>query len=144
MDSIRIEWQHEGQTHTHTVTSTEQTCIGRRSDCDIVLPAGTISRRHALLFKEGSVFVIQNISETNPVHFNEHRVMGPGQKTPIKPGDIFRVGPVHFRVAVPPNVKPPQIKIRCSNCQEIVDYHPESFCPSCGIALSSGETVYQQ
>ena len=142
MDTLILEWQLDGQTHRHTVTGDRTTCIGRRSDCDIVLVPQVVSRQHALISKEGDVFYVLNLSKHNHIQVNDQVSLAPGQRRPLQPGDVFRVGPVHFTVAAPPDRPVPELKIRCSNCGRIVDYTPEANCPWCGISLSSGETIY--
>ena len=142
MDSLVLEWQLDGQTHTHTVTGDRTTCIGRRSDCDIVLVPGIVSRQHALIEKQGDVFYLINLSKHNQIHVEQQASLAPGQRIPLAPGAAFHVGPVRFAVQAPAPPPVPEIKIRCSNCQRVVDYNPESYCPWCGTSLSSGQTVY--
>ncbi len=74
--------------------------IGRGSDSDIVLPYGTVSRRHALLSDQGGIWHLtdrgsRHGSFVNGVQLEE------GDPTPITPGDLVRLGPWTFRVRDP-------------------------------------------
>ena len=63
--------------------------IGRTADNDIVLPVGSISRRHATLYIDhGVVFIIDHQS-ANGVYVNAARVEGSSE---VRPEDTVRVG----------------------------------------------------
>ena len=141
MDTLTLEWQLGGQTHAHAVTATAKAKIGRQKGSDIELPFDTVSRQHALIFKEGAVFYVRNLSQTNQIHINDQVHLAPDQQAPLQPGDVFRVGPVQFRISAPQSKSPPKLKILCSNCKHKVDYNPAGYCPWCGWTLSSGTTV---
>jgi predicted component of type VI protein secretion system len=49
--------------------------------------------------------------------------------------------------AVAPQAASPQAaqnvpKLKCVRCKNVVDYHPEKFCPWCGMALQAAHTVH--
>jgi predicted component of type VI protein secretion system len=144
MDPLKLDWQIHGEPHTYTVDSTKQVCIGRHGDCDIVVPSPIISRRHALIFREGSSFYLQNISRTNDIWLDDGVRLSEGQRASLRPGDGFKIGSVQFEVADPPQAasESMSINIVCSHCQRRVPYSAGAFCPHCGTSLDTGVTVY--
>ena len=61
----------------------EELLIGRHPSCDIVVPADTVSRRHArLVFRDGS-WVVQDLNSTNGTRLNGH----PVGRCRLRPGD---------------------------------------------------------
>jgi len=140
MHSLTLHWTVDGQAHTHTLAMGQTMCIGRRSDCDIVLQAPTVSRQHAFINTENNVFVVRNFSRTNAVHINEREQLAPDEQRVLQPGDTLRVGPVQFQVTIV-SAPLPVLKILCATCGRTVDYNPESYCPWCGTALSAGSTI---
>ncbi len=141
MDSLVLEWQLDGRSYTHTVTKDRSSSIGRQADCNIVLAFPTISRRHAQVFIEGNVFYVRNQS-VNQIHINDQVHLATGQQAPLQPGDVFRMGPVQFKVSAPANEPAPQLKIKCPTCGRAFDYNPQAYCRYDGTHLSTGETVY--
>ena len=71
MLELTLNWQVHDHTHSHTVRVGQDVSLGRRDDCDIVLPFATISRRHAQIYSEGGRFFIRNLSQTNSVRVND-------------------------------------------------------------------------
>lgn len=74
--------------------------VGRGGDSDIVLPYGTVSRRHAVLSDQGGVWHLtdrgsRHGSFVNGVQLEE------GAPTPLSAGDLLRLGPWTFRVRDP-------------------------------------------
>jgi pSer/pThr/pTyr-binding forkhead associated (FHA) protein len=67
--------------------------LGRANECDVVLHAGSISRRHARLsFEEGSWFVV-DLGSRNGVFLGEQR----GLRLELTDGAIFRLGDLELR-----------------------------------------------
>lgn len=61
----------------------DELLIGRHPSCDIVVPADTVSRRHArLVFRDGS-WVVQDLNSTNGTRLNGH----PVGRCRLRPGD---------------------------------------------------------
>lgn len=142
MQTFTLAWQVEGHQHTYTVTAGRRCLIGRQATaCDIVLQPSMISRQHAIIDMMNDTFYLWNLSGTNRICFNEQTHLTQHQSMPLKPGDIFRIGPITFEVqaAAKPTVR--IYKLRCAHCDRIVDYTPEAFCPWCGRALSNGESI---
>ena len=64
--------------------------IGRASECEVQLRSGRVSRRHALITREGREFFIEDLGSTHAVYLNQQKV----QRAALKPGD--RIGIHHF------------------------------------------------
>jgi hypothetical protein len=62
--------------------------IGRQ-DGDLVLEDPEVSRRHAVLRREGESIVVEDLDSTNGTFVNGERIRSP---LPIGPGDLVRVG----------------------------------------------------
>jgi pSer/pThr/pTyr-binding forkhead associated (FHA) protein len=147
MLEISLNWQVHDHTHTHSIKAGQQVTIGRRDDCDVVLPFATISRRHAQIYSQGKGFYIRNLSQTNTVRVNDDERLAYNQAAPLQAGDVIRVGPIEILVEGLEaqkdleKMKNKRLKIRCSNCGQVTDYNPESFCPWCGMSLAGSQTV---
>ena len=147
MLEITLKWQLHDHTHSHTIRAGEEVTLGRRDDCDVVLAFATISRRHAQIYSQAGKFFIRNISQTNTVRINDDDRLSLNQSAPLKSGDMIRLGPVEITVEGLEEQKDLMamenrtLKIRCSNCGQVTDYNPESFCPWCGMSLAGSQTV---
>lgn len=67
--------------------------IGRDSSCDITIPADSVSRRHAVVFREGNQTIIEDRSSTNGIFVNTVRV----KRKALTDGDEVAVGDSRFR-----------------------------------------------
>ncbi len=147
MQEMTLHWRLHDQDHSYIVRSTDKVAIGRRDECEIVLPFATISRRHALIYTQNDRFFVRNLSQTNTVRVNEENRLTHNQTTSLQSGDIIRVGPIELTIEgqdPQPNydeMANKTLKIRCSNCGQVTDYNPESFCPWCGMSLAGSQTV---
>lgn len=71
--------------------------IGRSPSCDLVIPKRYISREHARISRAGGDYVIDGLSETNPVLVKDR----PARKgTRLADGDEFEVCGIRFRFRV--------------------------------------------
>jgi putative ABC transport system ATP-binding protein len=57
--------------------------IGRASECEVQLSSTGMSRKHALITREGSAFFIEDLGSTNGIFVNSQKV----QRTELKNGD---------------------------------------------------------
>jgi putative ABC transport system ATP-binding protein len=57
--------------------------IGRSSECEVQLSSTGMSRKHALITREGSAFFIEDLGSTNGIFVNSQKV----QRTELKNGD---------------------------------------------------------
>src|SRR5438067_600907 len=142
MKTITLTWEVDGGVQTYTVPEAHDICIGRSAqECQIVLSPSTVSRKHASIVSQGNHFYLRNLSQKNQIHVNDRLVLAPGQETPLRDGDEFRVGPVGFRVVEGPDRAREEFKIVCPTCKRELDYNPQGFCPWDGTSLSTGATV---
>ena len=144
MLELILEWDVHDQPHSYTVRPAEQAAIGRRDDCQVVLPFATISRRHALIYAQEGTFYVRNVSQTNTVRVNDDNRLSFEESAPLQPGDMLRLGPVEIQIRANKELEEMKnrvLKIRCSNCGQVTDYKPESFCPWCGMSLAGSQTI---
>lgn len=74
--------------------------VGRGSDSDIVLPYGTVSRRHGLFSYQDGRWLLTDRGSRHGSFVNGLQ-MEDGEPTPIQQGDLIRMGPWTFRVRDP-------------------------------------------
>ena len=65
-------------------------CIGRAADCMISISVRWISRKHAVLHREGGQFVLKDAGSKNGVFINGQRVIKP---QPLSDGDVIQLAP---------------------------------------------------
>src|SRR3954462_3106580 len=84
-----------------------QFIIGRDPQCNLRPASAMISKRHcAVLVKEGRVF-LRDFDSTNGTFLNDEPVKG---EVPLKDGDMLKVGPLLFKVAIEGAPVPAAIK----------------------------------
>ena len=66
----------------------DRTVIGRSPDCDIFLDDVTVSRRHALLVREGGRFRIEDQGSLNGTFVNRRRI----ESAELENGDELQIG----------------------------------------------------
>lgn len=71
-----------------------QVVLGRDADAGIVLPNGTVSRRHALVRREGDAITVQDLGSSNGTWVNGVRVLRP---VTLEPGDLIRLGDIELQ-----------------------------------------------
>ena len=75
--------------------------IGRdASYCNVVLPEGSISRRHALIERVNRNVVITDLSSTNGTAVNGRQISSVEQRVPMMDGAILTLGDVTLRVEI--------------------------------------------
>ncbi|MGD8340037.1 MAG: FHA domain-containing protein [Gammaproteobacteria bacterium] len=67
--------------------------IGRDSTCDMAIRSHAVSRKHAVLLREGSQIVVEDRGSTNGVQVNAVRVL----RQPLSDGDEVTIGDAKFR-----------------------------------------------
>ncbi len=83
------------------------TVIGRRRDCDLVVPLMKVSRRHCQLDLSENELKIRDLGSRNGTFLNGQRVNGDAT---AKPGDYLQIGPLVFQLQIdgnPPQAAPP-------------------------------------
>jgi len=66
-----------------------------------VIPDRSVSRRHALLKRDGDRFLVLDAGSSNGTSVNGRNVLtrGAGPPSPLAPGDTLRVGSLEFTFA---------------------------------------------
>lgn len=85
------------------------TTVGRKEDCTIRIPLGTVSRRHCEIFVEDDGLTLKDLGAANGTFLNNRKIT----EEELEPGDQIVIGPVVFTVQV--NGEPSEdeiIKIR--------------------------------
>lgn len=63
--------------------------IGRDKDCTIAIDDKQASRKHSRIFFDGRCFFVEDLGSRNGTFVNGVRI---AQRTPLKPGDVLRIG----------------------------------------------------
>jgi hypothetical protein len=72
-----------------------QTRLGRNPDNEVQLDDARASRHHAVLQRQGSGYVLNDLNSSNGTFVNGSRV---GQPTPLQPGDVIQIGQITLKV----------------------------------------------
>src|SRR5262245_5021189 len=82
----RLALEYSGRTHTiHRLPYV----IGRGSDCDLVVPSGAVSRRHAALVRSDGMLLVEDLGSRNGVLVNARKLRG---RTDLRAGDTLTLG----------------------------------------------------
>jgi hypothetical protein len=66
----------------------DRALIGRSPECDVFLDDVTVSRRHAELTREGTVFTIRDLGSLNGTFVNKRRI----ESSPLEDDDEVQIG----------------------------------------------------
>ncbi|MBD0348656.1 MAG: FHA domain-containing protein [Thermoleophilia bacterium] len=77
-----------GRAGEHFLPAGERTLIGRSPDCDIFLDDVTVSRRHAVLVRQGARFIIEDQGSLNGTFVNRRRI----DTAELEHGDEVQIG----------------------------------------------------
>lgn len=69
--------------------------IGRSRSTDVTLTHPLVSRHHCEVFEADGVLMVRDLGSLNGTYIGETRITE--QAAPVKPGELFTVGPVTFR-----------------------------------------------
>ncbi|MEH1126124.1 DUF1707 and FHA domain-containing protein [Micromonospora sp. CPCC 206061] len=69
--------------------------IGRDNGCDLRLPDGTVSRRHAVLMGTDGQWTLSDLGSTNGSRINGWKLQAP---SPVRPGDVVDLGSQRLRI----------------------------------------------
>src|SRR3954447_15982370 len=95
MQAILVMFRSTGERRSFSVTR-DVTVIGRREDCDLIIPLGEVSRKHCRLVKGGDLPKVEDLGSANGTYLTGQRV----QESLLAPGDTVQVGPVVFVLQV--------------------------------------------
>ena len=98
------------------------------------------------MFFNNDSFHVHNLSQTNPIIFNDRWSLAHDLKADLKPGDTFTIGQVRMRVALPVissnghNGSGFQPDLRCPSCGRTME-DERATCPLCRTSINEFETV---
>ncbi len=81
----------EAQGSHYSLHQQHATVIGRKAYCDVVLPRGTVSRKHARVFFENGQFRIEDLGSSNGTFLNGRRVDAPST---LNDGDRINISDI--------------------------------------------------
>lgn len=91
MQAVLVMFRSDGERRSFSVTR-DITVVGRREDCDLRIPLGEVSRKHARFVRDGDMIKLEDLGSANGTYLNGQRV----QESLLAPGDTIQVGPVVF------------------------------------------------
>lgn len=95
MQAVLVMFRNDGERRSFSI-SREMTVIGRRQDCDLMIPLGEISRKHCRIIRDGEALRLEDLGSSNGTFHNGRRV----QEAELSAGDTIQVGPVAFVVQI--------------------------------------------
>jgi pSer/pThr/pTyr-binding forkhead associated (FHA) protein len=95
MQAVLVMFRNDGERRSFSI-SRETTVIGRRQDCDLMIPLGEISRKHCRIIREADTLRLEDMGSSNGTFHNGRRV----QEAVLNAGDTVQVGPVAFVVQI--------------------------------------------
>jgi pSer/pThr/pTyr-binding forkhead associated (FHA) protein len=95
MQAVLVMFRNDGERRSFSI-SREMTVIGRRQDCDLMIPLGEISRKHCRIIRDGDSLRLEDLGSSNGTFLNGRRV----QESALEAGDTIQVGPVAFVIQI--------------------------------------------
>ena len=156
MYKITLEWIEEGRTRSQTISDKDNTkqaykiFIGRDGNkCDVVLPKSekTVSRLHVVIFYDSHSkgLFLKNLTtdrpSPNPVIVDGKTIIL--EEVLLVTGSIIQLGKLSI-IVKNLEIKKAQSEygLQCVNGHVLPYDYMEDFCPYCGFALQSVQTVY--
>jgi len=103
MDISLYMFKNNGEPKVFQITP-GKTVIGRGEDCELRIPLGEISRRHAELTVDEDNAILRDLGSVNGTYVNNRRIT----EQALEPGDHIIMGPVVFTVQI--NGEPSKIR----------------------------------
>jgi len=73
MQAVLVMFRNDGERRSFSITR-EMTVIGRRQDCDLMIPLGEISRKHCRLIRDDETLRLEDLGSSNGTFHNGKRV----------------------------------------------------------------------
>ncbi|MDX1616235.1 MAG: FHA domain-containing protein [Candidatus Promineifilaceae bacterium] len=136
---LKVEWQQDGQVTSAYATDDAPLVFGRHPDCDVVLDDPHASRRHASVFYHRGAFRLHNLSQINPIIFNDRWQLPYNQNVLLQAGDSFQLGNLRVRAIASTTFPfarqaPALLHYRCTTCGNELE-QPGRACSWCGANL---------
>ena len=90
---LQLRFRVEGEERSLPLTSPE-TYFGRSGENEVVLPDYSVSRRHAVVRREGEQWFVFDLKSTNGVQVNQVGV----ERAPLRAGDLLKIGVFEIRI----------------------------------------------
>lgn len=87
--AIKLKLQEEDGHESVLEYTKDNIVIGRVEGVDLVLPHSRVSRKHAILSKEGQNYIIGDLGSSNGTYVNGHRI---STRYRLLPGNDIRIG----------------------------------------------------
>ncbi len=110
MDAKLVMFRESGERRDFPLGG-RKTTIGRKDDCDILIPLAEVSRHHTQIAVKDSVVALKDLGSANGTYVNNKRV----KEAQLAAGDHVVVGPVVFTVQVdgePADIRAVRTKLR--------------------------------
>jgi predicted component of type VI protein secretion system len=95
MQAVLVMFRNDGERRSFSI-SREVMVIGRRQDCDLMIPLGEISRKHCRIIRDEDSLRLEDLGSSNGTFHNGRRI----QETTLEAGDTIQVGPVAFVIQI--------------------------------------------
>lgn len=78
------------------VVDADEALVGRETNCNVVVPHPSVSRRHALIKRKQDVFFVVDQGSANGTFVDSKRVVD----APLREGSVLRFGSASFKIEV--------------------------------------------
>jgi pSer/pThr/pTyr-binding forkhead associated (FHA) protein len=95
MQAVLVMFRNDGERRSFSI-SRDMMVIGRRQDCDLMIPLGEISRKHCRIIRDDDTLRLEDLGSSNGTFHNGRRI----QEAVLEPGDTVQIGPVSFVVQI--------------------------------------------
>lgn len=110
MDVKLVMFKADGERREFTLAD-GVSVVGRDAGCELRVPLGEVSRRHAQFEVSGGTLTVKDLESSNGTYVNVKRVEEPRK---LEPGDSVMIGPVVFTVQIdgePKEIEPVRTRL---------------------------------
>ena len=69
-ERLALFWEEDGQARYVPIPEVGALYVGRDPECDVAIPDGALSRRHAMVLGRGGRAYLRHLSKTNGTYLN--------------------------------------------------------------------------